>query len=211
MLIKTAHEDSGAAKDPKNRFPLRLPLFVGLLASIGFLNQKAQCQDITAPRFFEFNVRPTTASNSPVLPQTLSVVAPQTKPEYHIDAALKFPIKLNGKTRIIGEVKHKNEFINGFYSIDDDQFKQLELKQSKVSIILWRDLNDRVRFTNILSVSSNSTDIFSMDNRAWQFRNIGLFEKKISQWQHHRGRCLCILQTKINGDARLQIRDNFCQ
>ncbi len=181
MLIKTAHEKSAIAKNCKGRFQLKFPLFFCIFTSLVCINQKSNCQDITAPRFFEFNVRPTTAPTSTTLPQTPSVIAPQTKLNYHVNVALKFPIKLNGDTKIIGEVKYKNEFLNGFYSIEDDKFESLELKQSKVSLILWRDLNERVRFTNVLSASSNSADNLSFNKYALRFRNISMFEKKLSK------------------------------
>ena len=179
MPKRTAIDSSTFVKGAKNRFQNNLPLYFSLLTSLCFFNQKMAGQDIGAPRFFELNVRPASASNSPVFPQAPLSTALQAKPNYFVEAKLRFPIKLKGNTRVIGELKYKNDFVNGYYSFDDDHFEELELRQVKGSILMFSQLNEKWKFTNALSVSSNSADFISTNTNAMQFRNISMFEKKL--------------------------------
>ena len=155
-----------------------LPFFLCFLTGL-FLVPKASGQDIASPRFFEFNVQPTAANSISNTPQFQPGVVPQTQPSYLMQAALKFPLKLNGNTRIIGELKHKKEFASGYYTLDDNHFEQIELRQSRGSIILLSQLDENWKFTNVLSVSSNSTHFISTNANAMQFRNISMFEKAL--------------------------------
>ncbi len=178
MITKTAHEKSTMATKTRGRLLSKFPLYLSFLSGLFFI-PKMNGQDISAPRFFEINVQPTAANSSPNFPELQSGVLPPTQPNYKIQAALKFPIKLKGNTKVIGELKHKNEFLNGYYSFEDDRFEQLRLRQSKGSIILFSQLNEKWKFTNVLSASSNSTDFISTNTNAIQFRNISMFEREL--------------------------------
>ena len=178
MIIKTAQEQNTRITFSEKALLSKLPLYFSLLTSLFFI-PKVSGQDISAPRFFEINVQPTSTNQSPNFPDLQSGIVPPTQPNYNVQAALKFPIKLKGNTKIIGELKHKNEFLNGYYSLDNERFEQLRLRQSKGSIIVLSQLNDRWKFTNMLSASSNSTDYISTNTRAIRWRNISVFEKEL--------------------------------
>ncbi|MEO1262507.1 MAG: hypothetical protein AAFZ15_27110 [Bacteroidota bacterium] len=78
-------------------------------------------------------------------------------------------------------MKYKNEYINGFFSIENDRHEQLNLKQSKGSIILLSQLNEKWRFMNVVSADSRSTEFIATDDpNALRFRNISLFEKDLA-------------------------------
>ncbi len=179
MTTKTAQNSNTKMPCSLKRLVGNLPAIFGLLTSLFFLT-KASAQDIGAPRFFEFSVQPTAANATPGFPSLQPGVIPQSRPNYKLQGALRFPIKIKGNTKIIGELKHKNEFLNGYYVSDDDRFEQLELRQSKGSVIVFSQLNDRWKLTNMLSVSSNSTDFISSNANAIQFRNVSLFEREMN-------------------------------
>lgn len=178
MITKTVQAKSTKMMYPIKRLLGKLAFLFSCFSGLFFV-PKASAQDITAPRFFEFNVQPTAGNSTPNFPGFQPNAAPQTQPNYKVQAALRFPIKLKGNTKIIGELKHKNDFINGYYSIEDDHFEQLQLRQSKGSIIVFSQLNERWKFTNMLSASSNSTDFISTNSNNMQFRNISMFEKEM--------------------------------
>lgn len=180
MEIKIAHEKNTEAMERRRNSIVLIPFLCGLAIGLFFIKPQANCQDITAPRFFEFNVRPTSASISPVIPSSPSVIQPQTAPNYEISSSLKFPIKIKGNTKIIGEFKYKNEYVNGFYSLENDRSEQLNFKQTRGSIILLSHLNENWRFMNVASASSRSTEFISTNPYAVQFRNISMFEKDLA-------------------------------
>ena len=180
MEIKTTHEISTKTNLTRRNPWHMVSLFFGCLASLLLIRPKAQCQDINAPRFFDFSVRPTSASTSPVIPNSSSPIQPQTAPNYQISTALRFPIKIRGNTKIIGEVKYKNEYVNGFYSLENDRHEQLNFKQTRGSVILLSHLNENWRFMNVTSASSRSTSFVSTDPYAVSFRNISVFEKDLA-------------------------------
>lgn len=182
MEIKVTHNKSTNNTTSCRRNPWTIvPMFCGFLASLFLVKPKVQCQDISAPRFFDFSIRPISATNSPVIPSYPSVIQPQTAPNYQISTSLRFPVKIKGSTKIFGELKYKNEYINGFFSIENDRHEQLNLKQSKGSIILLSQLNEKWRFMNVVSADSRSTEFIATDDpNALRFRNISLFEKDLA-------------------------------
>ena len=182
MEIKTTHRNNTKTTSSRRKNPWTIaPLFCGFLASLFLVKPKAQCQNISAPRFFDFSIRPSSAGTSSVVPSSSSVTQPQTAPNYQISTALRFPIKIKGNTKIFGELKYKNEYINGFYSLENDRHEQLNFKQSRGSIILLSHLNEKWRFMNVASASSRSTEFISADDPyALRFRNISMFEKDLN-------------------------------
>ena len=60
-----------------------------------------------------------------------------------------------------------------------ERFEQLQLRQSRGSIIVLSQLNNNWKFTNLLSASSNSTDFISTNTSAIRIRNISMLEKEM--------------------------------
>lgn len=158
-----------------------------LLFSI-LLCKQVKCQDLSSPKFFKLNFQSlpfsTTANYSQVTGlSSLPSSSSGSKPSFLYEVALKYPIKLKGRTKFIGEIQHKNEYINGYYSSQLDEIEELELIQTSHSLILIHELNDGMKFTNALQISSSSAKGLALTGGALRFSNLGLFEKKLANGQ----------------------------
>lgn len=159
-----------------------------LLFSI-FLGKQLKCQDLSSPKFFKLNFQSLPFSSTPNYPQlsglSTSSSTPSSSsgltPNFLYEVALKYPIKMKGRTKIIGEIEHRNEYINGYYSSQLDEVEELELFQTSHSLIVMHDLNNKMKFTNVLQLSSNSTQRMAFSGGALRFSNLGLVEKETAK------------------------------
>lgn len=151
-----------------------------------FLCKQVKSQDLSCPKFFKLNLQSLPFSATPSIPQlgALSTGSNQSDPEYGpnflYEVALRYPIKLKGRTKLIGEISHKNEFVYGYYSSELDESEELELFQTSNSFILIHEISRNAKFTNALQVSSNSARGLALTGGALRFSNLGLYEKNLS-------------------------------
>lgn len=151
-----------------------------------FICKQVKCQDLSSPRFFKLNIQSLPFSATPNYSQLggLSVASSQPEsdygPNFLYEAALRYPIKMKGNTKIFGELAHKNEFINGYYSPQLDETEELELFQTSSSFILMHNFGTGSKFTSVLQISSNSAKGVTLSGGALRFSNIGLYEKSIA-------------------------------
>lgn len=152
------------------------------------LCKQVKCQDLTSPKFFKLNFQSLPFSSSPnysqlggfsALSSSTTSPSPANRPNFLYEVTLRYPIKMHGQTKLIGEIEHKNEYINGYYSSQLDEIEELELFQTSHSLILIHELNSNLKFTNAFQVSSSSTKNLALSGGALRFSNLGLFEKKI--------------------------------
>ena len=176
-MLKSTHEFEWP-KWCKKLCQLRFPVFSSLFVGMCFMCPKSNAQNIDSPRFFEINFQPRSAGSTPFSGnQATSPLFPNHYQDYLIDAELKFPVKLKGKTKIIGELEYKNEFVSGLYSFEENEVEHFEFTQAEVSLIAATDFNEKTRLINMINVKNNSSDIFSMNRQMMRFQYTGLLEK----------------------------------
>ncbi len=88
---------------------------------------KLASQNIDAPRFFEFNLQSLSATSSPVYGNALLPIEDEPSPNYLFEATLRFPIKLEGKTKLIGQVNVDQEVFYGFWEQDENEVEDIHL------------------------------------------------------------------------------------
>ncbi len=142
-------------------------------------------QDISSTRFFKFNFN-TLSSPSSILSNIPSAVAPPAdfEPSQLIEAELRFPIKLKGKTKLIGSLGYQREMLSGLYleyEADEDDIDLVPLHNPSLSFAVMHSFNRRVKLINNFSVQSRSNDFLSFRLPAMAFRNTFLLEKSVNQ------------------------------
>lgn len=167
---------------PGTKIRFLLPLC--LLSAIFSFVKPAACQDLSSTRFFNFSIQSLSASTTPVVPQAaLMELTPQTtRPSFLYEFSLRFPIKMHGKTRLFGEIGHKNEFFSGIYTFDPEEsaeFEALELFQTSGSLILLHQFNERWKMLNVLKVHSRSDQTFDFGQQALGYSYVAMLEKKV--------------------------------
>lgn len=144
----------------------------------------AGCQDLSSPRFFTFNVQSLSSSTRPVIPLTaLSEFGTrEARPNFLYEFALRFPIKMKGKTQLFGEIGHKNEYFSGIYSFQrgaGDKLEALELFETSGSLILLHKFSERWKLVNVLRVHTDSNKAFDFGQPALGYTNVTMLEKKV--------------------------------
>lgn len=162
-------------------FPLAV---CSLLAAALSICKPATCQDLSSPRFFNFNIQSLSSGTSPLIPiSALSELGHrEVRPSFLYEFELRFPIKMNGKTQLFGEIGHKNEYFSGIYFYErgeEQELEALELFQTSGSLILLHQFSERWKLINVLRAHSDSNKAFDFGQRALGFNNVLMLEKKI--------------------------------
>ncbi|MCB0579129.1 MAG: hypothetical protein KDD10_07445 [Phaeodactylibacter sp.] len=153
--------------------------FVCLLSLMIFGSKRLQCQDISATRFFSIDYQ-TLGAPSRLMPRQGGLAPAQAyEPNHLIKAELKFPIKLQGRTRIFGELQYNNEYIFGIYSpLEDDGAEPIKLHQSSLSFIVSHKFGNGMNLLGKIGLENSSDHFLSSGGDALFWENSLLVQKE---------------------------------
>ena len=145
--------------------------------------KKCKAQSLDDPRFFDLSYQSFSTPTRPInLPGPFSSNFDPSA-NYMVDASFRFPISLGDKTRVLGQLSYRNEFAFGFWEPGENELDDFELRESTASVIVQNKANSGRTITNVLNVSSNSTQALSLDRKHLRFNYMGLIE-----WSKKEGR-----------------------
>ncbi len=137
-----------------------------------------RCQDITSKRFFKLNFNTFSAPNSIFTSIPNTIAPPDYEPSHLIEAELRFPIKLKGQTKLIGQVGYNRELLSGFYVSDGDDVDLMPLHESSFSVAAFHSFKNGLSLKAILSINHQSNQFMRWSRRSFGFRNTVLLEKE---------------------------------
>lgn len=142
--------------------------------------QRLCAQDISSVRFFKLNFNTLSSPNSIIsdLPQGAMPVDDEPSQLFGLD--LRFPIKLQGATKLIGAIGYDRELLAGFAFIDEgeNEIEPLSLHNPSLSLAVLHSFNEQWSLKNNLTFQSRSDQFFSFSAQSIAFRNSLLIEKK---------------------------------
>lgn len=127
------------------------------LLIIVFCSREVRCQNLDAPRFFKFSLQSFSATSSPIYGGSTAPVLGHAAPNYLIEASLRFPIKLKGRTQFIGKVDIDQEVMFGFWEESEAEIEDVHLYDNSLSVIMFHDFNETWRLYSTLKMSTSST------------------------------------------------------
>ena len=152
-----------------------LSAFLLTLLAWVFLPTNVLGQSIESPRFFKLNFQSLGSTSSPVYGGN-NPLPFDSEQNFLIDASLRFPLKLQGSTMLLGKLDFEQEMMFGFYDPEDAEIDELALFQSSFSLIALHDFHAGLRLTSMLDLSSNSTKGIDLTSDALRFSAMNLLE-----------------------------------
>lgn len=139
---------------------------------------KLAAQDIDAPRFFEFNLQSLSTTTSPVYGNQPTILPDHANPNYLFEASLRFPVKLEGRTKIIGQVDVEQESMFGFWEASENEIEDIHLYENQLSLIVVHDLTEKTRLYSTFRAGTGSTRALDFRIGAHSFSQVTLLEKR---------------------------------
>ena len=154
----------------------RLACFGFLLCS---LLQLTIAQDIKAPRFFKLNIQNLSAPNNLPAPGLNSFQSGRFEPGFLIDAEMRYPVKLKGQTKIIGEFGYQRETMSGFFHPGENDSEEINLQQAAVAFIVHHRFKNNSALIGRISVKNGSHRLFSFETQSMAVSAISMYERSI--------------------------------
>lgn len=122
-----------------------------------FCGKTLRCQSLDAPRFFRFNLQSFSTTSSPIYGGSTVPTMGHAAPNYLLEASLRFPIKLTGRTKFIGKLDVDQEVMFGFWEQSEAEIEDVNLYQNGLSVIMFHDFNETWRLYSTVKMSTGST------------------------------------------------------
>ena len=135
-------------------------------------------QDLDAPRFFEVNFQSLSTTFSPVYGVQPAVLHQSITPNFLFDASLRFPLKLSGATKFLGQVDIQQEIMFGFWDVREAEVEDIHLYENQLSFIMMHDFNEQTRLYATFRGGSGSSQVFDFRHGAQSFNQVTLLEKR---------------------------------
>ena len=137
-------------------------------------------QTLDCPRFFKLNIQNLTSVQSLSTPNARSRSATESSHNLLIESALKYPISLSGRTKIIGEFGYAFEEVDGLYSPYENDDAELKLHRFSSGVLFSHQFNEIWKFSGRTNVYSASNRFMRLHSRTIAFSQIALVQKSIS-------------------------------
>ena len=139
-----------------------------------------KCQDITSARFFKLNFNTLSSPNSIISNMPSTLVPAEYEPSHLIEAELRFPVKLKGKTRFIGALGYNRELLSGFYIPpgDDGDIDLVSLHRPSLSVYILHNFGKGLGLKASLGIQSRANRFLEWNSQALAYRTNILLEKK---------------------------------
>lgn len=142
---------------------------------------KVAAQNVDAPRFFEFNLQSLSSTTTPAFGHNPVVTPSSIEPNYLFEASLRFPVKLQGRTRLIGQIDIEQESMFGFWEAAEGEVEDIHLYQNKLSFILMHDFDAQTRLYTTIRTGTGSSRALDFRVGAQSFSQMTLLEKRNDQ------------------------------
>ena len=140
---------------------------------------QCEAQDITSSRFFKLNFNTLSSPNSIISNVPSTLVPAEYEPSHLIEAELRFPIKLQGKTKLIGALGYNRELLSGFYiTPSDGDIDMVSLHRPSFSVYVLHNFTKQLSLKASIGMQSRSNSFLRWHSRALAFRSNLLLESK---------------------------------
>lgn len=154
---------------------------IGVICLLCLWSQVLKCQDIESPRFFKFNIQSFSPTNQ-LISQQGHIVSPQDdEPGYLLSSQLLFPIKLKGKTKLIGELDYGRESVYGLHNSNTEQDQFLHFSKLGLTIIAQHKFSEKVSYMAAFKAKAGSQEMFAIDNQSLSYNATHLLQNKINK------------------------------
>ena len=134
-------------------------------------------QDVAAPRFFNLSIQQLSSTTNLTNPLLQSIPVGRNEENFLVDASLKYPIKLQGKLKIIGSLGFKRETLFGLYEPLEDEGEDMTLHSAKTSFIASYLMQNNSKINVRLGWSSRSSKFLSLHPWASNWSASMLYDK----------------------------------
>ncbi len=151
----------------------------GLFAAL-CLSITAKSQDITSPRFLKLNIQKLSAPTRLISSEGAPSRAGDSESNYLVDAQLRYPIKLKGRTKFIGAIDYDREVVFGLYTANDNEGEDFNFQNIASSLIAIHQIDDIwTNFTRI-KIQNGAEKILPLNRRALNTNFSNFLQKKIN-------------------------------
>ncbi len=135
-------------------------------------------QDITSPRFFKLNVQSLSAPSRLISEEGDALRAGDRESNYIVEGQLRFPIKLSGRTKLIGQVDYDRETVFGLYAENENEGEDFTFNNLSSAIIGIHDIDDQWSYFSRLKVQNGAERLFPFHTKGLNGNFSNFFQKR---------------------------------
>ena len=135
-------------------------------------------QDVTSPRFFKVNVQRLSAPTRLISPEATSLKSPDKESNYLVDAELRFPIKLKGRTKLIGQIDYDREAVFGLYTLDENEGEDFNFHNLATALIGIHTVDDNWTYFTRFKLQNGAERLLPFQGRAVNSNFSNFLQKK---------------------------------
>lgn len=150
----------------------------GLLAGL-CLSFVAKSQDISSPKFLKLNIQKLSAPTRLISSEGATQRAGDKESNYVIEGQLSYPIKLKGRTKIIGVLDYDREVVFGLFKNEDNEGEDFNFQNASSSFIVIHQIDDIWSNFTRFKVQNGGEKLLPLNKRALNSNFSNFLQKKI--------------------------------